>query len=109
MRLNRDGLGDVARTEDLQTITQLADDSAFLQAVGGEVVAADTLQIAEVDDGEFLLEDVGETALRQTAVKRHLAAFEAAHDRVTRDGTRTLAAAGRGLTLARAHTASNAL
>ncbi len=41
---------------------------------GGSVVEA--LQVGHVDHGVLFLEDVGEAALRQPALQRHLAAFE---------------------------------
>src|SRR5579864_5604974 len=56
----------------------------------------------------MLLEDVGETAFREAAVQRHLAAFKTAHDAVAGNAARALAAAGGRLAHARAHTAPNA-
>ena len=63
----------------------------------------------EAEDLVLDAEDVGEAALGQTAVKGHLAAFEAAHERGAGAGALTLVSAGRGLTHARTHTAADAL
>ena len=51
------------------------------------------------------LKDVGEAALRQTAVQRHLAAFKAAHHAVAGDGLGALGAAAGVLAAAGSHTA----
>ena len=79
--------------------------------VNSEVVARgdDLGDAVEAEDLVFDAEDVGESALGQTAVKGHLAAFEAAHQGRTRAGALTLVSTGRGLTHARAHTAADAL
>ena len=71
------------------------------QAVHRERVAWQLFQIAQIHDRILLLENVGEAALRQTAVQRHLAAFESAHDAVAGDGARALVTAGRRLAAAR--------
>src|SRR5690606_12976198 len=67
-----------------------------------------SLNTAERYNVEALCEDVGEAALRQTAVDWHLAAFEAI-DRDARTGLLTLDAATTGLAGARTDTATNAL
>src|SRR5690606_39248245 len=67
-----------------------------------------SLNTAERYNVEALCEDVGEAALRQTAVDWHLAAFEAI-DRNARTGLLTLDAATTGLAGARTDTATNAL
>src|SRR5690606_31164130 len=63
--------------------------------------------LAEIHLGIILGEDVVEAALRDTHVKRHLAAFEAVDRDARTAGLALLAAAG-GLALARADAASDA-
>ena len=63
----------------------------------------------EVHDRVLVPEDVGEAALRQPAVERHLAAFEAALDLIARARLRALVAAAGGLAVARARAAADAL
>src|ERR1039457_2004154 len=109
MRLNIDLARNLTRTEDLEPIAQLVDNTARDQAVHREGIAFQLFQILEVDDRVLLFENISETALRQTAVQRHLAAFESAHNAVARDGTRALVAAGRRLAPAGTHTAADAL
>ena len=57
----------------------------------------------------LLLENIGEAALRQTAVQRHLAAFKSAHDAVAGNGARAFVSARRGLAPAGTHAAADAL
>src|SRR5438105_3526460 len=66
-------------------------------------------QALEIHDGVLLAEDIGEAALGDAAMQRHLPAFKAAHH--ARAGARTLAfvAAGGSLAHAAAHAASYAL
>jgi hypothetical protein len=82
---------------------------AFFSDVGGDLGLAQRGQAVEVHDVIFLAENVGESALRNTAVERHLAAFKSADQ--ARAGARPLAfvAAGGGLAHARTHAASDAL
>src|ERR1035438_2671539 len=109
MRFNVDLARNFTRTKDLEPIAQLVDNTASDQAVHREGIAFQLFQILEVDDRVLLLENIGETALRQTAVQRHLAAFKSAHDAVAGDGTRALVTAGRSLAPAGTHTAADAL
>ena len=74
-----------------------------------EGVAFEFVQPVQIDDGVFLAEDVGEAALRQAAVHRHLAAFKSAHLRVTRNRPCALVAAPGRLAAAAAHTAADPL
>jgi hypothetical protein len=74
-----------------------------------EHVAFQLFQLAQVDDGELLLEDVGETALGQAAMQRHLAAFETALLAETGAGALAFGAARGGLAVSRAHAAADAL
>src|SRR6202034_2474435 len=108
MRLNVDTARDLARTEHLEPIAQLVDNAARDQAVHRKGVAFQLFQILQIHDRVLLLENIGKTALRQTAVQRHLAAFEAAHDAVARNGARALVTAGRRLAPAGTHTAADA-
>src|ERR1700722_16964198 len=57
----------------------------------------------EIDDRVFGAEDVGETALGQAAVQRHLAAFKTAHQAEAGSRTLALVAAGRCLAPAGSH------
>src|SRR5258708_19166852 len=109
-RVNGQLSGERAMAEDLDAIdlpfhqTNLA--KARLVDRGAVV---ETLQVGEVHDRVFLLEDVGEATLRQAPMQRHLTAFETEHARVT--GARLLpllAAAGR-LAVTRPRTSADAL
>src|SRR5207248_1825423 len=101
--------GNLAIAQHLQPVAQFFYYAEFHQTVGAEAVAGQSLEVAQVDDGELLLENIGKAALRQTAVQRHLAAFKSAHDAVSGNRAGTLAAAGGSLAPARTHTAANAL
>ncbi len=74
-----------------------------------EAIAFEFIQPVQIDDGIFLAEDVGESALRQAAVHRHLAAFKAAHLRVTGNRLRPLVAAPGRFAAAASHTATDPL
>jgi hypothetical protein len=54
------------------------------------------IQSGETDFQPLLLEDVGKTALGQTPVQRHLAAFKTDLARVTRTGLLSLLTTTRG-------------
>src|ERR1700678_1183054 len=87
------------------------------QALGGEGFEGQFLKAfgvklrdaAQVHHRVFGAEDVGEAALRQAAMQRHLSTFKATHH--VGAGTRTLSlvASGRSLAHARAHTAADTL
>src|SRR5580693_9228554 len=106
VRFDVDAARDFTGPEDLETVAELIDNAALDQAVHGERVAFQFFQILEVDDRILLLEDIGKSALRQTAVQRHLAAFESAHDAVTGNGARALVTARRRFAPAGTHTAA---
>ena len=80
VRFHRDLARQLARAQNLQPVA-----AAFLTTPSS--IRRSTLKVSpssfssrpQIDDGELLLEDVGEAALRQAAVQRHLAAFESAH------------------------------
>src|ERR1035438_5601383 len=105
--------GDLARqftrAQNLESVETLLDYAGRHQAIEREGIAFELFQVAHIDDGEMLLEDVGETALRQAAMQRHLAALETALLRKTRDGALTFGAARRVLTRARTHATADAL
>src|SRR5215216_4127603 len=78
VRRNTQRLRNFAVAEHNNVMLRLLDQTPFVQHfrsdlfVGIEVL----LESGETDLQPLLLEDVGKTALRQTAVQRHLAAFE---------------------------------
>src|ERR1019366_7767110 len=109
VRFHLDGSRDLARGEHLQSVAQLVNDPQFNQTVHVEHVARELFQIFQVDDRVLLLENVGEAALRQTAMQRHLAAFESAHDAVAGNRPRALVSPRRRLATARTHAASDPL
>src|SRR5207253_1911491 len=96
--------------EDLDAVGAAANQAGAAQrrfVDGCPVIEA--LQIGNFHDDVFFLEDVREAALGQTAMQRHLAAFESAH--TAEAGARLLAlftAAG-GLAVARSGAAADAL
>ena len=75
-----------------------------VQLAGGD----ELLDQAEVHDGEFQTVRLGEAALRQAAIQRHLAAFVATQGDA-RTGLLTLDTTAGGLALARARATRNAL
>src|SRR5665213_1085400 len=109
MSLNVDFARDLTGPENLESVAQLVDNAEFDEAVHGECIARELLEILQIHDGVVFLENIGETALRQTAMQRHLSAFESAHDAVAGNGPRAFAAAGRGFTPAGPHAAAAAL
>ena len=80
---------------------ELLDDAELPSGVSeSNVSPSSSFQAAQIDDRVLLLENVGESALRQTAVQRHLAAFKSAHLASNRRPTRALVAAARRLAAA---------
>src|ERR1700679_1453594 len=100
--VNGDGCLDLSVIEHLDETVLLAKETQIDDLVEGElghVLGSDYLGDAiEAEDGVLHPEDVREAALGQTAVKGHLAAFEAAHQRGSRAGALALVSAGGGLT-----------
>src|ERR1700709_2608243 len=97
---------ELAAAEQPQSVLGAADHATLHQRFDGDgVLGVDQLgvdgflQPVEVALGEIELEDVGEAALRQTTMQRHLAALEAL-DAHARTRGLTLAAAARSLALA---------
>src|SRR5205823_5412663 len=70
---------------------------------------AEFRQALEIHDGILLAENIGEAALGDTAMQRHLPAFKAAHHARAGAGTLAFVAAGGSLAHAAAHAASYAL
>src|SRR5262249_31108966 len=99
----------LARAENFQTFVQLFDHSLRQQVVGSEGIAFQLLDPAQIEDGVLLLKDIRKTALGQAAMQRHLAAFKSALLAESSAGPLSLAAAGGGLAVARAHAAPDAL
>src|ERR1043165_816748 len=110
-RLDGQFLGELAVAEDLDAVGRLSLDESRLAEgafIDGHAVV-ETLEVRDVHDGVLFLEDVGEAALRQTAMQRHLAAFEAGHAREAGAGLLPLLAAARGLAVSGSRTAADAL
>src|SRR5690349_2083215 len=76
----RDGelLGELAVAEDLHAVVLTLDQAGLTKCclVDARTIV-EALEVGDVHDRVVLLEDVRESALRQTAMQRHLAAFEA--------------------------------
>jgi hypothetical protein len=108
MRLHVDRARDLAGSQNLQTTFQLLDDSEFLQPVHVELVALEPFERREINHHKFLAENVGKAALGQTAMQRHLAAFEATHQAVAADRTGALGASTRILSAAGTHALADA-
>src|SRR5262252_4788671 len=108
MGFHRDLARELARAQNLEPVVYFVDDTRRHQRIGRERVSFELLQPAEVDDGVPLFENVGESALRQPAMQRHLSAFESAL--LAKTGPRVLSlgpARGR-LAVSRSHTAPDA-
>src|SRR5262249_23081819 len=104
-----DGPLELARGEHLHAVADTLDGAELDQPVRIKRVAFQAVQPPQIDDGILLLENVGEAALGQTPVQRHLAALESAHHAVAGDGPRAFRAAPAGLAESRAHAAPDAL
>src|SRR5260370_26731152 len=118
------GVGELVRVDgdcglDL-SVVEYFDEAVLLaeQAKGDDLVEGELRDIlgsgdfgdaVEAEDLVLDSEDVGKAALRQAAVKGHLTAFEATHERGPRTGALTLVSAGGGFAHARTHTAADAL
>src|SRR5215831_16520924 len=109
VRFHRDLARQLARAQHLQAVMQFLDDAGCQERVHGKGLAFQFLQLVQVNDRILLLEDIGEAALGQAAVQRHLSAFEAALLAETRAGMLPFVAARRSLTVAGPHTAADPL
>src|SRR5579863_7823748 len=98
-----------ARSEDFDQRLLARCQSKLFVVVKRDLGDVETGDAVQVDDRVLGPKDIGESALGQAPVERHLAAFKAAH--YVRAGTRTLAlvAAGRSLAHAGTHTAADTL
>jgi hypothetical protein len=85
------------------------DHARLLQHFGGNFGFAERGQAVEVHDVVFLAENVGEAALRNAPVQRHLAAFKSADQPRARAGPLPLVTARRSLAHAGAHAAPDSL
>src|SRR5262245_6614553 len=106
---DRNLAGERAGAQDLDAVVHLVDDTQFDETVRSETVAFQFFQPAQVHDCVLLFEDVGEAALGQAAVNRHLAALKAALLGETGAGVLPLVPARGGFPHARAHAAPDAL
>src|SRR5436309_3777246 len=109
-RVHGELLGELAVAEDFDAVVLALDQAGLAQRrlVDGRAVV-ETLEVRDVHHGVLLLEDVGEAALREAAVQRHLAAFESAHAREAGARLLPLFAGAGGLAVARSRTAAHAL
>src|SRR5207302_3450532 len=96
VRLDGDGLGQVA-AEDLETVLLALDGPGLDQLVEIDLGQAEALEDADVDERVLDAEGVGEPALGNPALQRHLAALEADEVHVAGAGLLALAAAAGGL------------
>jgi hypothetical protein len=109
--LNGQGFVQIAVTENLDTVvnpiykTVLAKSLNINHATGLE----NLLEITEIDKGVYLLVQRFKTALGQTALQRHLTAFEAGFDSAATAGILTLMALPGGFAIAGTGAASDAL
>src|ERR1017187_5730006 len=92
--MNRLGRGQFARAENLDQCLLARGQAQLLVVVQGDLGYFKGLDAVEIDDRVLGAEDVGETALGQTAMQRHLAAFKTAHQAEAGTRTLTLVAAG---------------
>src|SRR5205085_4300160 len=93
MRFDCHLAGQISRSEHFQSGPQLLDDTQLQQTAGVESIAFQSFQAPDIYDSVFLVEDIFESALGQTAMQWHLAAFETTHHAVAGDGLGSLCAA----------------
>src|SRR6266567_2397457 len=108
--VNGDRRGQVARTENLDQGLLARGQAKLLVILQGDLGDSfESRDPVQVHDRILGAEDVGEAALGQTAMQRHLAALETAHQAEARARTLALVAAGRSLAHAGSHTATDTL
>src|SRR5207237_6619189 len=100
VRLDGDRLRQLAVAEDLEPILADLDGARLDELVEVDLGQAQRLEVADVDQRVLYPERVGEPALRDAALDRHLAAFEAGEVHVAGAGFLALAATAGGLALA---------
>src|SRR5205085_829455 len=98
-------------SEHYHIMFRFLDQAAGVQHFGRDLFVGSEMLIErrETDLHPALLEDVGEAALRQTPMQRHLAAFESHLARVTRARLLSFLAATRSLAEARTRTTTDSL
>ena len=109
MRMHGNCRRQLAVAQDLEQLVALPKETLRLEGFQGQLGLAQLSQTVEVENGVFGTENVGETALGQTAVQRHLAAFKTAHQARTRTGALSLVATGGCFTVSGAHTTADTL
>src|SRR3954466_10821503 len=109
MRLHGDFPCQIAAAQHFQAVAQLLDHATGEERLRCEAIAFEELKRTHVDDGVFFPKNIGEAALRQAAVQRHLPAFETAHLAVAGNGLRTLGAAAGVLTPPASHSLADSL
>src|SRR5690349_1123804 len=106
---NTQRLGDLAVSEHYNIMFRLLDQAARVQHLGRDLFTRIEVlfERRETDLQPAFLEDVGEAALRQTPMQRHLAAFESDLARITRARLLSLLTAARGLAETRARSTAH--
>src|SRR5579863_8335818 len=107
--VDRDRRSQLARTQDLDQGIPGRGQPQLPVILQGDFRQPQFSNPFQVDDRVLRPKDVGESALRQPPVQRHLAAFEAAHQARTGPGPLALVAAGGRLAHAGSHTAADTL
>src|SRR4051794_1292508 len=77
MSTHCESLRNIARAEDRQTIVAALDETCFRQRFHRDFLRIDTSQVLDIHDRDAATGPCLEAALRDTAIERHLAAFEA--------------------------------
>src|SRR5580658_6193545 len=90
-------------------MVKLSDRAQFQELARIESVAAQLFEPTQIDDRVFLSKNIGESALGETAMQRHLAALKSPHAGITGDRFRAFCSAPRIFTAARAHALADAL
>src|ERR1700722_15631442 len=109
MRSNSQFAGEVAGAEHFESGAQFLNHTELEQPPRIERVAFQLLQPAHIHGGILVAENVGKPALGQTAMERHLAALETAHDAVAGNGSRALCPSAGILAASGSHALSDAL
>ena len=109
MRPHGQCLFNLATAQDLQPIVlELANDPGFKKLLRADL-SVETGQITDVDNGVGSLEDVGEAALREAAVQRHLPTLESGVVLSAGAGVLPFVAPARGLAMPGARTTADPL
>ena len=109
MGRNGDGAGDFARSQHLEERGVGAEYALGLELSEAKGRTFERFDVTEVNHGVINTVHVIETTLRQTTVKRHLAAFETGAVTATRTGLHTLVTTTGSLTVTRTATAAEDL